>query len=135
MIMSKKLSPVYALSLSLLACGLATSAANAADGDWKRGRVYYQMVCTDCHKAKTGGPIAPNTRTMADWTAYLNADKHAKGKEPLKMYVSTAYRTNIKATNKAAEKYATVPEPQLFNDVKAFMLKGAKDGDSPASCL
>jgi len=133
--MSKKLSPAYVLSLSLLGCGLVASAANAADGDWKRGRVYYQMVCTDCHKAKTGGPIAPNTRTMADWTAYLNADKHAKGKEPLKMYVSSAYRANIKATNKAAEKYATVPEPQLFNDVKAFMLKGAKDGDSPASCL
>jgi cytochrome c5 len=132
--MIKKLSPAYALTLCLLG-GVAASAANAADGDWKRGRVYYQKVCTECHAAKAGGPIAPNTRTMADWTTYLKADKHAKGKEPLAMYVSRAYRANIKATNKAAEKYADIPDEQLFNDVKAFMLKGAKDGDSPASCL
>jgi mono/diheme cytochrome c family protein len=133
--MTRKLSLINVLSLCLLGCGLAASAVSAADGDWKRGRVYYQKVCTDCHTAKAGGPIAPNTRTMADWTTYLNADKHGKGKEPLKMYVSSAYRNNIKSTNKAAEKYADVPEQQLFNDVKTFMLKGAKDGDSPASCL
>lgn len=132
--MTKRLSPAYALSLCLLGCGLAASAAHAADGDWKRGRVYYQKVCTECHTAKAGGSIAPNTRTMAEWTTYLNANKHGKGKEPLKMYVSSAYRANIKASNKAAEKYADVPEEQLFNDVKTFMLKGAKDGDSPASC-
>jgi len=133
--MTKRLSSAYALSLCLLGCGLAASAAQAADGDWKRGRVYYQKVCTECHTDKAGGSIAPNSRTMAEWTAYLNANKHGKGKEPLKMYVSSAYRATIKATNKAAEKYADVPEEQLFNDVKTFMLKGAKDGDSPASCL
>ena len=133
--MTKKLSPINVLSLCLLGCGLVASAANAADGDWKRGRVYYQHVCTDCHKAKAGGPIAPNTRTMADWTTYLIADKHAKGKESLGKYTSKEYRASIKATNKAAEKYAAIADEQLFNDIKAFMLKGAKDGDSPASCL
>jgi cytochrome c5 len=133
--MTRKLSLINALSLCLLGCGLVASAAHAADGDWKRGRVYYQKVCTDCHTAKAGGAIAPNTRTMADWTNYLKADKHAKAKEPLKMYVSKEYRANIKTTNKAAEKYADIPDEQLFNDVKTFMLKGAKDGDSPASCL
>ena len=133
--MIKKLSPVCVLSLCLLGYGLHATGTSAADGDWKRGRVYYQKVCTDCHTAKAGGAIAPNGRTMADWTVYLKADKHAKGKEPLKMYLSREYRANIKATNKAAEKYADVADEQLFNDVKAFMLKGAKDGDSPASCL
>ena len=133
--MTKILSPAYTLSLCLLGCGLVASAANAADGDWKRGRVYYQKVCTDCHTAKAGGAIAPNARTMADWTSYLKADKHAKGKESLKKYVSKEYRASIKATNKAAEKYADIPDEQLLNDIKAFMLKGAKDGDSPASCL
>ena len=132
--MSKKLSPLNLLSLCLFGCGLAASAANAADADWKRGRVYYQKVCTDCHTAKAGGAIAPNSRTMADWTTYLNADKHAKGKESLKKFMSKEYRAGIKATNKAAERYADLPDEQLFNDVKAFMLKGAKDGDSPASC-
>jgi len=133
--MFKQPSPAYVLSLCLLGGSLMASAANAADGDWKRGRVYFQNVCTDCHKAKAGGPIAPNTRTMADWTSYLKADKHAKGKESLGKYTSKEYRASIKATNKAAEKYAAIADEQLFNDIKAFMLKGAKDGDSPASCL
>ena len=132
--MIKKISPVYALSLCLLGYGLTASAANAADGDWKRGRVYYQKVCTECHTAKAGGAIAPNTRTMAEWAAYLKGDKHAKGKDSLKKYASKDYRSSIKGTNKAAEKYAEVPDEQLFNDIKAFMIKGAKDGDSPASC-
>ena len=132
--MIKKRSAVYVLPLCLVGCGLIANLANAADGDWKRGRVYYQKVCTDCHSAKAGGPIAPNTRTMADWTTYLKMDKHAKGKEALKKYASKEYRASIKATNKAAEKYADIPDEQLFNDIKAFMLKGAKDGDSPASC-
>lgn len=133
--MTKKPSLINVLSLCLLGYGLVASAANAADGDWKRGRVYYQHVCTDCHKAKAGGPIAPNTRTMADWTTYLKADKHAKGKESLGKYTSKEYRASIKATNKAAAKYAAIADEQLFNDIKTFMLKGAKDGDSPASCL
>jgi cytochrome c5 len=133
--MTKKLSLINVLSMCLLGCGLVASAANAADGDWKRGRVYYQNVCTDCHKAKAGGPIAPNARTMAEWTTYLKGDKHAKGKESLGKYTSKEYRASIKSTNKAAEKYADVPDEQLFNDIRTFMLKGAKDGDSPASCL
>lgn len=132
--MTKKPSPFNLLSLWLLGCGLVAGAANAGDGDWKRGRVYYQKVCTDCHTAKPGGAIAPNARTMADWTAYLNADKHSKGKESLRKYVNKEYRASIRATNKAAERYADVADEQLFNDIKAFMLKGAKDGDSPASC-
>jgi cytochrome c5 len=132
--MTKTVSPACAVSLCVLGIALHTIGAHAADGDWKRGRVYYQKVCTDCHTAKAGGALAPNTRTIAEWTAYLNADKHAKGKEALKKYVSREYRASVKGTNKAAEKYAEVPDEQLFNDIKSFMLKGAKDGDSPASC-
>ncbi len=133
--MTKKLYLRNVLSMCLAGCCFAASAAYAADGDWKRGRVYYQNVCTECHKAKAGGAIAPNTRTIADWTTYLKADKHAKGKDALSKYASREYRASIKATNKAAEKYADIPDEQLFSDVRTFMLKGAKDGDSPASCL
>ncbi|TAN56728.1 MAG: c-type cytochrome [Betaproteobacteria bacterium] len=121
-------------ALCLLGIGLHAIDAHAAGGDWKRGRVYYQKVCTDCHTAKAGGAIAPNARTMADWNAYLNADKHARGKDSLRKYASREYRASVKGTNKAAEKYADVPDEQLFNDIRSFMLKGAKDGDSPASC-
>ncbi len=132
--MTKKLSTVNLLSLSLLGFSMIASAAHAGDADWKRGRVYYQSVCTACHKADAGGAIAPNTKAIADWNTYLSADKHAKGKDSVKKYVSKEYRASIKATNKAAAKYADIPDAQLLDDVKAFMLKGAKDGDAPASC-
>ena len=119
---------------SILICLLgAPLLSQAADADWKRGRVYYRMVCTACHVEKASA-IAPSTKTMAEWNAYLLADKHAKGKDSVKFYLSKKYRDSVKATNKAAEKYADVPEQELFEDLKAFVIKGAKDGESPASC-
>ena len=108
--------------------------ASAYDADWKRGRVYYRSVCTACHAAQAGGSIAPSTMTKAQWIAYLQADKHANGKDSLKQYVSKAYRASIRSQNKAAEKFADVPDEELFEDLKAFVIKGAKDGDAPASC-
>lgn len=125
------------LSISIIMAILGATAyttVQAYDGDWKRGRVYYRQVCTTCHVAKTEQSIAPTSKTKAEWTAYIQADKHAKGKESLKQYLSKPYRASIKATNKAAEKYAAVPDQELLEDVKAFVIKGAKDGDSPASC-
>jgi len=121
----------------LLFCVLSAPFVTAsAEGDWKRGRVYYRMVCTACHTEPAGGgkAIGPNGKTKAEWAAYIQADKHAKGKDSLKYYVSKEYRAKIKATNKAAEKYADVPDQDLLEDIKAFVTKGAKDGDSPASC-
>lgn len=123
-----------ALASSLLLGLLGVSFAVQAEGDWKRGRVYYRMVCTACHIEKAGGAIAPSTKTKAEWTAYLQADRHAKGKDSVKQYISQTYRASIKATNKAAGKYAEVPDQELFEDIKAFVLQGAKDGDAPARC-
>lgn len=130
--MTKKLSPFNLLSLCLLGCGLVAGAANAADGDWKRGRIYYRQVCTSCHTAETKKPIAPNDKTKAEWAAYFQADKH--GKDTVKHYFSSQYRDSIKAKNAAAAKYAGLPEKDLIEDVKAFLHKSAKDGDSPAGC-
>ena len=56
------------------------------------------------------------------------------GKDTVSKYVSKAYRASIKASNKAAEKFAETPDQELATDIKAFLIKGAKDGDSPASC-
>jgi hypothetical protein len=118
-----------------LVCLLGISQASwGYDCDWKRGNVYYRMVCTDCHKEKAGGPIGPNVKTKAEWEAYIKADKHAKGADSFKYYVSKAYRDSIKATNKAAAKFAQVPEEELLEDVKGFVLRGAKDGDAPTGC-
>ncbi|TXI78278.1 MAG: hypothetical protein E6Q42_03605 [Dechloromonas sp.] len=118
-----------AASLSLLA-----GTASAYDGDWKRARIYYRSVCTACHEAQAGGSIAPSKMTKAEWAAYIKADKHAKGKDTVKQYLSKSYRASIKAQNKAAEKFADVPDEELLEDLKAFAARGAKDGDSPASC-
>ena len=110
------------------------ASASAYDADWKRGRVYYRSVCTSCHAVQPVGTINPSSKTKADWTAYLKADKHAKVKDTVKQYVSKAYRASIKSGNKAAEKFADVPDQELLDDVAAFLTKGAKDGDAPATC-
>ena len=118
------------ISLLILIPGIA----GAYDGNWKRGHVYYRMVCTDCHTNQGVGKIAPHDRTRAEWTAYLEADKHAKGQDTVSKYVSTAFRESIAGENKAAAKFAKVPEDELFADIKAILLRGAEDGDAPAGC-
>jgi hypothetical protein len=121
-------------TLIAAAAAAAAMSAHAYDADWKRGRIYYRSVCTSCHVASPVGSINPSSKTKAEWTAYLQADKHAKGKDTVKGYLSKSYRASIKSANKAAEKFADTPDAELFEDVKAFLVKGAKDGDSPASC-
>ena len=118
--------------LALVLGAGALSAAQAYDGEWKRGRIYYRQVCTACHTAELKKAIDPNGRTMAEWAAYFQADKH--GKNTVKFYFSSQYRDSIKAKNAAAAKYADLPEKDLIEDVKAFLHKSAKDGDSPAGC-
>lgn len=112
----------------------SATAASAYDADWKRGRIYYRSVCTSCHAAEPIGSIAPSTRTKAEWADYVKADAHAKGKDKVSRFLSMAYRAEIKASNKAAEKFAAVPDAELTADVAAFLMRGAKDGDEPASC-
>ena len=112
----------------------AISAAQAYDSDWKRGRIYYRQVCTACHTAEIKKAIDPNGRTMAEWAAYFQADRHNKGKDTVKQYFSSQYRGSIKSKNAAAAKFSAVPEKDLLEDVKAFLHKSAKDGDSPAGC-
>lgn len=119
---------------ALLALLGASFSVQAYDADWKRGRVYYRSVCTSCHVALPLGSINPSTKTKAEWSAYLLLDKHAKGKDAVSKYVSKAYRASIKSANKAAEKFAETPDKELQDDIKAFLIKGAKDGDAPASC-
>jgi cytochrome c2 len=123
------------LLIGLATCLLgAPLMARAYEGDWKRGHVYYRWVCTECHKDSPVGKIGPNTRTRAEWAAYLQADKHAKGKDSLKFYLSKSYRASIAGSNKAAAKFADVPEQELYDDLAAFVARSAKDGDAPTGC-
>ncbi len=121
-------------ALALASVVGATTAASAYDANWKRGRVYYRGVCTGCHATKRDEAIAPNNYTIAEWTAYLDADKHNKGADTVKKYMSVEYRASIKDGNKVAAKFADTPDAELLADVRAFVVKGAKDGDAPASC-
>ena len=122
------------LILATLTAALFSSVAQAYDADWKRGRIYYRSVCTSCHVASPIGQINPSSKTKAEWAAYMKADKHAKGKETVKQYVSKDYRAKIKASNKAAEKFADVADQELLDDITIFLQRGAKDGEAPASC-
>ena len=118
------------ISLLILIPGMAS----AYDGNWKRGHVYFRMVCTDCHSKQGAGKIAPNSRKRAEWAAYLEADQHANGQDTVSKYVSNSYRAAIAGENKAAAKFANVPEDELSADIKAFLLRSAKDGDAPIGC-
>jgi len=114
-----------------------TIAAQAAEADWRLGRVYYRMICTSCHTAQAGKAIAPSDKTKAEWTAYFAADVHdASGKSNAKVshFVSQAYRESVKDTNKAAAKFLKMPESELLAAVKAFAVYGAKDSDNPTGC-
>ena len=44
--------------------GFSTVAA-AEKGNWKKGRIYFRMVCSDCHEREAGGKISPNEKTRA----------------------------------------------------------------------
>lgn len=108
-----------------------------AEGNPKRGRVYYKMVCTACHLANAGEVISPSKFSMAEWRAYFDADKHDKTgstNASLKYYLSQEYRGSIADSNKAAKKFLKMPNKQLQADVRAFSVGGAKDSDTPASC-
>ena len=95
------------------------------------------MVCTDCHKEMADKIIDPMSRTISEWQAYVDADKHdATGKSDgsLRYYVSTSYRDSVKADNKAAAKFITIPEEELLANLRAWVVHGAKDSDTPARC-
>ena len=128
----------HAILISALAAGVAaaTQAAQAAEADWRLGRVYYRMVCTACHTAQ-GNAIAPDSRTKAEWTAYFASDAHdrtGKSNPKVSHYVSQAYRDSVKDTNKAAAKFLKMPESELLASVSAFTVYGAKDSDNPTGC-
>lgn len=50
------------LTACLLAVLMTPFMAQAGDGNWKKGRIYYRMVCTDCHNDHAGGAISPRPK-------------------------------------------------------------------------
>jgi len=115
-----------------------SSLVEAKKGNWKKGRIYYKMVCTECHKEQAGGVISPSEKTKAEWVDYFEKNLHGPQDEPTKYtaryFVSREYRESIKDSNRAAKKMLKIPEEQLLEDVKAFLNHGAKDSDQPSRC-
>ena len=121
--------------------GTIVSSIVVLAGDYEpntlRGKVYFKMVCNVCHVQMTGQAIPPNSRKIVEWQAYLVADRHdtsGKTNGTVSYYVSQEYRQTIKSANKAADKYLSLPDPELFADIQAFVISGAKDSYTPLSC-
>jgi hypothetical protein len=112
--------------------------AQAAEGNWKKGRIYFRMVCNDCHENQAGGKILPKEKTKAEWGEYFDKNIHGPQDAPHKYtvdyFVSQEYRESVKDSNRAANKMLNVPPDQLLEDVKAFLIHTAKDSDQPSGC-
>ena len=120
----------------LLPMGLVY-AAEDDEGDWRRGRIYYRTTCTDCHKQMTGEGISPAEKTIAEWKAYLDANKHDQSGRTnpfVSYYVSQQYREAVRDSNKVADKLIDLPDGALMKDVRAFLVHGASDSDNPTRC-
>lgn len=126
----------FVVLLTVLLLGF--SSAVKAEGNWKQGRIYYRMVCTECHMEQAGGKISPAEKTKAEWLEYFERNIHGPQNAPAKYtasyFVSTEYRESIKDTNRAAKKMLKIPEDKLLEDVKAFLVHTAKDSDQPSRC-
>ena len=124
------------IALVILSLGLSTLAE--AKGNWKKGRIYYRMVCTECHIEQAGGAISPAEKTKAEWTEYFEKNLHGpqdvSAKYAASYLVSREYRESIKDTNRAAKKMLKIPDDKLLEDVKAFLNHTAKDSDQPSRC-
>ena len=103
----------------------------------KRGQVYFKMVCTVCHMQQAEKTIPPASRTMDQWRTYFDTNRHdltGATRPEVSYYMSREYRETIKDTNKAAKKFLKLSDEQVDADVREFVVNGAKDSDTPASC-
>ena len=133
-----KLQQHMITALAVVLLGLSPVVDAATKGNWKTGRIYYRMVCSECHETEAGGKIAPNEKTKAQWKDYfkqnLHGPKDGTHKYTVEYFVSTEYRESIMETNRAAKKMLKIPDEQLLEDVKAFLVHTAKDSDQPSGC-
>ncbi|MDP6406578.1 MAG: hypothetical protein QF797_15390 [Alphaproteobacteria bacterium] len=116
---------------------LADSALAGAKANWKIGRVYNRLVCNACHRQDGGKVVSPMARKKVEWRRYFEAGDHGTGgsaNDSVHYYTSRAYRSAIKAENKAAAKFLKFPDAAMSAHVVEFYIHGAKDSDTPARC-
>ena len=61
-----KFDKTFFAALMIVLLGFS-SLAEAGKGNWKKGRIYYQMVCSECHLNEAGGKISPAEKTKGTW--------------------------------------------------------------------
>jgi hypothetical protein len=62
-------------------------------GNEKVGRVYYQQVCSSCHRRQLNQPISPADRTQQVWQDYFTRNRHAaQPQQPLDQFFSADFR-------------------------------------------
>ena len=125
--------------ISIALGGNVALADSTQDGNWRQGRVYYRLVCTSCHIEVNGKAISPSEYTIEEWKAYLDKDLHASSGnttavQSVRYYLSRRYRESVKDINRAAKKFLDIPEEELFDDLRAFLIYGAKDSETPQRC-
>ena len=126
----KTILPQILATVSLVVLSGAPSFAEE-DGNWKLGRIYYRAACTACHEKVIGHSISPAEKTIAEWKLWAITEQ---GSAHLDEYVSQDYRNLIAGENKVAAKFAPIPNADMRANVRAFVVHGAKDSATPATC-
>jgi hypothetical protein len=121
---------VFAVA-SILALPSVPAFAEDDAGNWKLGRIYYRASCTSCHTAELGEAISPASMTMDEWRGWIETDN---GAAHFSEFTSQAYRSSIAGENKVAEKFASLPDREMWDHTRAFVIYGAKDSPNPATC-
>lgn len=105
--------PRWMKALVVMGAVGAVISVTAAGGSETKGKYYFKKTCKPCHtKTAEGGEVTPLAKTQAQWKAYFEAGKHAKGKETL-------------------DKVLTA---QQLVDVQLFLVNHASDSPQPETC-
>ena len=121
----------FMLTAASLLLGPVGQAMAEEEGNWKRGRIYYHSVCTACHTDELGKSVSPAEKTIAEWKLYLASET---GSGHVGEFVSQDYRNMVAGENKVAGKFAPISNEDMLADVRAFVIHGAKDSATPATC-
>ena len=104
----RKLVLTIALIFAILSIAFAGSTPK---GNADKGRNQFRQTCKNCHtKGAAGGEVTPLNKTAAQWRAYFETGKHARGTLSQVM-----------------------PEQQL-RDVQAYLVAHAIDSEQPEVC-
>ncbi len=102
-------------------------------GNEKLGQVYYEQVCSRCHKAELGRAISPADKASREWDQLFGDDRHGQHPQPLSYFFSAAYRQQASHIE-VVQVYRDLPAEQLRLGLYKFAILGAKDSDMPHAC-